>query len=492
MSNELSPIHQLARRCNLEAELRYASWYTPWTWGRSSTPSELASDHTTVPEPVVTTATPELQPAGVDQPAATANTAQNVEAKSVEELLSLDPTASVDSNAFVDPITPITYWGNLKDLGLDYGWGPSAFFESLVELTYINTELGWAGAILASALILRTGLFFMFQRPGSDAMAKTAALRPALQPMMDELEQAKRMGDDDRVQALKLKQQGIMKEFGGPMGKSLGAGVAQAVFGFGAFRSLRGMSTLPVPGMSTEGLAWFTDLTVHDPYYVLPLVTGGIMYSIMRMGGETGLATEASTTSLQKNAQVVLPILMTAVTAFQPAALQLYFFCSATTGGITAYALRQPAFRRFIGIRPLPTPESNKLYSKAVRGEIPLSALKGPDGKVRYQAPTTRSASTSSRTLSSGINLKRGATLPPHIQQEAKEETTSQMPEGSVGKKWEWVKDNYRPKKLGEKMGKMVDQRDPEVKRKQEKRAEQKRAAERYEEERKRRFDSGR
>lgn len=198
--------------------------------------------------------------------------------KTIEDLLQVDPTPVADVNA-----SAISYWGNMKDLGLDYGWGPSSMFESLLELTYINTELGWAGAIIASALILRAGLFIGFQRPASDAMAATASLKPAMQPLLDEMEQAKRNGDDDKVQALKLKQQQIMKEFGGPMLKSFSAGAAQAVFGFGAFRSLRGMATLPLPGLATGGYLWFNDLTVADPYYILPVVTGGIMYSIMRV-----------------------------------------------------------------------------------------------------------------------------------------------------------------------------------------------------------------
>ena len=42
---------------------------------------------------------------------------------------------------------------------------------------------------------------------------------------------------------------------------------------FGMFRLMRGMSYLPVPGLDTGGLLWMQDLTLSDPYFILPVVT---------------------------------------------------------------------------------------------------------------------------------------------------------------------------------------------------------------------------
>ena len=201
---------------------------------------------------------------------------------SVEDLLSKVPESAADPG-FVDPTIPISYAGNLKDLGLDYGWGPSAFFETMLEYVYINGGMGWAASIIASGLLLRAGLFFTFQRWGSDANAKLVAMKPLLQPLQDQMEDAKRQGDEDRVQSLKLKQQGVMKDVGIDIWKQLGTGLAQAVFGYGAWRTLRGISSLPAPGMTTDGWLWFTDLTVADPYFVLPVTTGLILFAVLKV-----------------------------------------------------------------------------------------------------------------------------------------------------------------------------------------------------------------
>jgi len=38
------------------------------------------------------------------------------------------------------------------------------------------------------------------------------------------------------------------------------------------------MANLPVESMKTGGLAWFTDLTVSDPYFALPVMTVLMLY----------------------------------------------------------------------------------------------------------------------------------------------------------------------------------------------------------------------
>jgi YidC/Oxa1 family membrane protein insertase len=75
-----------------------------------------------------------------------------------------------------------------------------------------------------------------------------------------------------------------------------------------------------------------------------------------------------------------------AVTAFQASGLQLYFLVSGVLGAGTGWLLRQNGFRRFIRISPLPSKESQEVYTKVVKGQVRLADIKDKDGKVRYQA----------------------------------------------------------------------------------------------------------
>ena len=57
----------------------------------------------------------------------------------------------------------------------------------------------------------------------------------------------------------------------------------QLPIAIGVFRLFRDMSALPVPSMETGGVLWFTDLTVSDPYFFLPIVGGLIFYRVLKV-----------------------------------------------------------------------------------------------------------------------------------------------------------------------------------------------------------------
>ena len=193
---------------------------------------------------------------------------------------------------------------------------------------------------------------------------------------------------------------------------------------------------------------------------------------------------------MQKTMMKVFPVLMTVMTGFQPAAVQLYFVTTGMTGFVTATLLRKPTVREYLGIRSLPTPESQKLYSKVVSGEVELSKIKGADGRIRYQAPSSpASASVASaarpNTLVHGLHVKSRASVPPHMGVAAihADKAKAEAPKST----WESVKDlRNMPKKMGEKYQKWADPRDPEVRRKQDAKDRQKAALYKYEQERKR------
>lgn len=163
---------------------------------------------------------------------------------------------------------------------------------------------------------------------------------------------------------------------------------------------------------------------------------------------------------------------MTAVTAFQPAAIQLYFFTTSVSGAITGYSLRQPAVRRALGIRQLPTPQSHELWGKVASGEIEMNSIKTPDGKIRYQAP--RAARSGKHNGPSGLRLKSSASLPAHMRAAAAVEAEAEEPKNA------WEKLKSTPETIKGKISKWQDPRDPDVKKKQDAAEKQKRDLKKY------------
>lgn len=291
---------------------RYASWYAPWSWGNSTKSADASSvlpsnqvpiaefSHRPVSEfaqhaqPTVTTATPELAPATIEEPAVVdaassqANTvAENASAisepKTLDGVLESDPVKDTLPTAEFDPTRLVDHAGQLKELGLDYGWGMTTLFEKVIETIYLQTGLGWAGSILAAGVVVRGATFF-FQALSSDKMAAMAALAPVTKPLQEKMEAAIARGDKQQADIYRMQQAEIMRPYVGGMASMGGFMFMQAWIGFSAFRFLRAMADLPVPGMDHDGFLWFTDLTSRDPYFVLPAATTAIMYTVFKVG----------------------------------------------------------------------------------------------------------------------------------------------------------------------------------------------------------------
>jgi YidC/Oxa1 family membrane protein insertase len=253
----------------------------------SNTPTSSAP--TPALEPAVTTATPEIAPAAIDKAAVTESAitpaegaVDELDAKTLDQLLGHEPVKDVIPKPDIDPTQLIDHAGQLKELGLDYGWGITTMFEKLIETMYLQTGWGWAGSIVATTVVVRSGMFF-FQALSSDKMAALAALKPVTGPLQEKMTAALAAGDKQKADLIKMQQAAIMKPYMGGMVSMAGFTAVQAVVGFCAFRVLRAMGELPVPGMAHDGFLWFSDLTARDPYFILPATTTFIMYKIFKV-----------------------------------------------------------------------------------------------------------------------------------------------------------------------------------------------------------------
>jgi YidC/Oxa1 family membrane protein insertase len=200
----------------------------------------------------------------------------------MDELLSFEPTKDAIPKAEFDPTALVDHAGQLQELGLDYGYGMTTMFEKTIEQIYLNSGWGWAGSIMAAAVVVRGATFF-FQALSSDKMAAMASLKPVTAPIQEKLEAAIARGDKQQEQLLKMQQAQIMAPYMGGVFSMGGFMLIQGWIGFSAFRCLRAMAELPVPGMIHDGFLWFSDLTVRDPYFILPATTTAIFYAIFKV-----------------------------------------------------------------------------------------------------------------------------------------------------------------------------------------------------------------
>ncbi|CBY01558.1 similar to mitochondrial export translocase Oxa1 [Plenodomus lingam JN3] len=455
------------------SSVRYGSWYAPWSWGKSSAPaseatstaaaassgsstelvpiaeysnrpaSEFAAQHaSSQTQSAVTTSTPEIAPAAIDQAAVVDSTSNMTADTDPVDSLLLPDLPDLPPTAVIDPTKLIDHVGQLKELGLDYGWGVTTVFERMIEYMYLTTGLGWGASIVLACVAVRS-LTFYFQVRNSDKMAVMASMKPITQPLQEKLEAAIARGDDQQANIVRMQQSQVLKPYVGSMASMGGFMVAQAWIGFCAFRCLRAMGQLPVPGMNQDGFLWFADLTMRDPYFILPATTSAIMYFVFKKGGETGI-TQSPNGAVTSKIMSGLAVFVGLITAFQPAGLQIYFLVSGIFGAVTGWLLRQNWFRHKIGIHLIPDAQQTERNTQIVSRE--MAEAKKPVAKLRYQAPTL---STSS------IKIKPGTPVPAYMRREPVRSPADGPPsrdydfeEGAAGKplkeKLDYYRRNYR------------------------------------------------
>ena len=95
------------------------------------------------------------------------------------------------------------------------------------------------------------------------------------------------------------------------------------------FFAIRGMATLPVKSMEAGGLYWFTDLTIADPYFILPIITASSLLIHLKVGGD-GLNLDALPPFIKK-LMLVMPIISIPFMCAFPAVIWLHIMAKHTS-----------------------------------------------------------------------------------------------------------------------------------------------------------------
>lgn len=291
--------------------------------------------------------------------------------------------------------------GYLKDIGLEYGWGPTSIIEWSLEHVHVLSGMPWWGSIAATAFLYRLALVPLFMK-ASENGAKMRAMMPVTKPLNDKMMTALREGNHLAAQQARQELMSVNKAAGVSTFGPLVPSIVQGVFGFCAFRLMRAMANLPVPGLETGGFAWVTDLTQSDPYFLLPLIMGGTLHMVFRKGGETG---QPISEAVKPFILYVFPGIVFLTTAWLPAALNIWLCTTGVMGVCQVYLLQRPNVRRFFNLTPMVSVE------QATRDAIAAGLAKDQSKIIDVKAKSSPSAQ---RPVYQAPNVKFSAgSLPP-------------------------------------------------------------------------------
>ncbi len=192
------------------------------------------------------------------------------------------------------------------ELTVDYGWMTPISSPLFWLLNYIHGVVqNWGVSIILLTLLVKLVFY-----PLSAASYKSMARMKNLQPRMKTLKE--RFGDDKQKF-----QQAMMevykKEKINPFGSCL-----PIVIQIPVFISLYWVLLESVELRQAPFMLWINDLSVQDPYYVLPLLMGASMF------GQT-ILNPTPVDPMQKNIMLAMPVVFTVFFLWFPAGLVLYW-----------------------------------------------------------------------------------------------------------------------------------------------------------------------
>jgi YidC/Oxa1 family membrane protein insertase len=190
-----------------------------------------------------------------------------------ESFVADNPPEILDLPAKTD-IPPLEY-GDLSELGL-VSWTPAGLVRWSLELVQVTTGMPWFHTIVATTLLFRIFLVPISIKALRNS-ARLLPMTPRLMAIKDEMAAARQSGDMLAMQRVALKQKKIYEDAGVSMGPMLLSPLIQLPVTLGLFFGIKKMCTLPVEQLKHSGLAILPDLTVPDPYFILPILATALI-----------------------------------------------------------------------------------------------------------------------------------------------------------------------------------------------------------------------
>ena len=214
------------------------------------------------------------------------------------------PDALPPTDTFIDAanveISSLSGTLDLSSLPGSWGFHPimrmqSMFLHLHESFPLLGYGLPWYILIPTVTICLRL-LLFTFQVRAQSNAARMAIIQPQMLAGMEKLKAAKARGDFMGAQTAQIETQTLMRDNNVNPIKNLAFPLAQATVFMTMFFALKGLAGAEIPSMTTEGLAWMENLTLPDPYWVLPVASTALTLATLEVSPVSSLERRRSLT----------------------------------------------------------------------------------------------------------------------------------------------------------------------------------------------------
>jgi YidC/Oxa1 family membrane protein insertase len=192
-------------------------------------------------------------------------------------------------------------------LTVDYGWLTVISQPLFWVLSKIYSLVGnWGWAIVLMTILIKA-VFYKLSETSGKSMAKMRKLQPRMKALQERYA-------DDRQKLSQAMMELYKKEKVNPA-----AGCLPILVQMPVFLALYWVLLESVEMRQAPFMLWITDLSVRDPFFILPLLMGVTMFIQQKLN-------PAPPDPVQAKIMQVLPVVFTVFFAFFPAGLVLYWF----------------------------------------------------------------------------------------------------------------------------------------------------------------------
>ncbi len=227
---------------------------------------------------------------------------------SPETVLKPGDKTTVSAKAYVGPkiIDRLEKAADKLDLTVDYGWLFFISYPLFLLLDFFFGFLGnWGFAIIMVTVVVKA-LFFHLSAASYRSMAAMRKVGPEMQRIKDQY-------GDDRQKMSQAMMDLYRKEKINPLGGCLPILVQMPVFIALYWVLLESVQLRQAPF-----LLWITDLSIKDPYFLLPILMGASMFIQMSLN-------PAPPDPVQAKVMKMMPVIFTVFFLWFPAGLVLYW-----------------------------------------------------------------------------------------------------------------------------------------------------------------------
>ncbi|XP_030043801.1 mitochondrial inner membrane protein OXA1L isoform X2 [Microcaecilia unicolor] len=235
---------------------------------------------------------------------------------------------------------------SLEELGLGAST-PVGLIQNVLESLHVSLGLPWWGAIMAGTVLVRCMVFPLIVKGQREAV-KLNNHMPQINELTGRMNEAKSSGNKFEFSKAYTDLMLYQKKHDVNPLRGFLVPLVQAPIFISFFVALRKMAYLPVPSMQSGGLWWFTDLTVADPYFILPLTVTCTMWAILELGAESGV--DNPNLRVMKTVFRIMPLAILPFTINFPTAIFTYWMTSNLFSLAQVGFLRIPAVRRKLKI----------------------------------------------------------------------------------------------------------------------------------------------